>query len=354
MRTNPLATLSSLLLAVPAFGQAIALTNAGFESPVLADNGYVFGVPSWTTFGTAGVYNPAASAFPAEAPEGSNVAFLSCCFGPNPNSGSISQTLATNYAADKTYTLSVQSGRRLDDPGVLRAYRFIAALGNTTLASKVFNTTMPTLGTFRTDTMSWNVFADDAAVGHPITFRLQHVSGNGQLLVDDVQLSAAVLCVAVRTQPADAQACPSDPSDMSVTVGGVGPFTYTWQYEDPAATWNNLTSGGAGPSGASTVSFVSSNSNKTSTLRINAFHTGDDKNYRCVITTGCGDTATSDAANFAFCAVDYACDGFIDFNDYFDFVVAYQRGLSSADFNGDSIIDFFDYSDFLDAFVEGC
>lgn len=351
MKIAPLVTLA---IAAPALAQPIALTNAGFESPALADNGFVFGAPGWTSLGTCGVFNPPVTAFPSQAPEGANVGFLSCCFGPNPSSGSLGQTLATTYAADTTYTLTVESGTRLDDPGVLRQYRFVAATGNTVLKTTTFST-IPAAGTFRTDTMTWDVFSGDAAVGRPITFRLQHVSGNGQLLIDDVQLVASTLCVAVRTQPDEAPAaCPTEVSEVSCTVGGAGPFTFSWEYEDPAGVWNALTSGGSGPSGSSTVAFVTSNSGKTSTLRIFSFKSGDDKNYRCAISAGCGGSATSDTANFTFCAPDFACDGFIDFNDYLDFVLAFERGLPSADINGDTIVDFFDLIDFYDAFVEGC
>ena len=354
MKISPLVTLPALTLTAAALAQPIAITNAGFELPVLADNGYVFGAPSWTGFGTCGVYNPWVAAVPTEAPEGANVGFLSCCFGPSPNSGSLSQALATNYAADTTYTLTVQSGRRLDDPGNLAQYRFVAAASSTVVASKTF-TTVPTRGTFRTDTMEWNVFSGDAVVGRPITLRLQHVSGPGQLLVDDVQLSSAALCVAVRTQPVAAPAaCPTEVSEVACTVGGTGPFTFTWEYENPANTWNAMTSGGPGPGGTSTVSFVTSNGGKTSTLRIFSFKAADDKNYRCSITTTCGDSDVTTSTNFTFCPPDFACDGFIDFADYLDFILAFERGNPSADYNSDSIIDFFDLTDFLDAFIEGC
>jgi hypothetical protein len=352
MKIAPLVILSAL--AAPALAQPIALSNAGFELPVLADNGYVFGAPGWTSLGTSGVLNPAVAAFPGQAPEGANVGFLSCCFGPNPNSGSLAQTLATTYAADTTYTLSVQSGTRLDDPGLLRQYRFVAASGSTLLATKTF-TTIPTAGTFRTDTLAWNVFAGDAAVGRPITFRLLHVSGNGQLLVDDVQLVASALCVAVRTQPDPTpEACPTQVSEVACTVGGSGPFTFTWEYENPTGVWNALTSGGPGPSGTSTVAFTTTNAGKTSTLRIFNFKAADDKNYRLNVTTTCGGSAISDTANFTFCPPDYACDGFVDFADYLEFILDFERGLPSADFNSDSIVDFFDLIDFIDAFVEGC
>ena len=104
----------------------------------------------------------------------------------------------------------------------------------------------------------------------------------------------------------------------------------------------------------STVTFAVSGGGQTSTLNIIGFTSGDLKNYRLSVATGCGDSAISDAATFSYCGVDYACDGFIDFNDYLAYIIAYEAGEAGADFNGDAFVDFFDYSDFLAAFVEGC
>ncbi len=334
-------------------GQVIALTNAGFESPVLGDNGFVWGAPGWVRQGAAGVFNPSTAAYPGEAPAGSNVGFLTCCTGPFPSAGNLSQTLATTYTADTMYTLAAQSGVRLDDTLTLTQYRFVGSNGNTVLGSKSFST-MPARGTFRADSLTWDVFAGDTAVGRPITIRLQHVAGPGQLNVDEVTLTGSPICVRVRTQPEDGVACPGENAEMSCRVGGTGPFTFTWQYENPAATWNSLTSGGLGASGLSSVIFQTSTDGKTSTLKIVGFGPGDVKNYRLLITTGCGDTATSDAATFEYCNVDYACDGFIDFLDFFAFVIAYEAGTPGADFDGNGFIDFFDFSDFLDAFETGC
>jgi hypothetical protein len=72
------------------------------------------------------------------------------------------------------------------------------------------------------------------------------------------------------------------------------------------------------------------------------------------VTTTCGDSEISDPATFEYCAVDYACDGFIDFNDLIAYVVAFEAGSPGADFDGNGFVDFFDLSDFFDAFDEGC
>ena len=333
--------------------QVIPLANSGFETQVLGDNGFAWSATGWTRQGAAGAFNPTTSAYPGEAPAGSNVGFLTCCSGPFPSSGNLSQTLATTYTADTMYTLATQSGVRLDDPLVLNQYRFIGSWGNNVLGTKSF-TTMPTRGTFRADELTWDVFAGDTAVGRPITVRLQHVSGPGQLNVDEVTLTGTPICVRVRTQPTDRTACPGLNAELSCRVGGTGPFTFTWQYENPAATWNSLTSGGAGASGLSSVIFQTSTDGKTSTLKIIGFGPGDLKNYRLLVTTTCGGTATSDAATFEYCAVDYACDGFIDFQDFNAFIIAYEVGSPGADFDGNGFLDFFDFSDFIDAFEAGC
>jgi hypothetical protein len=336
-----------------AVAQPITVNNPGFESPVLGENGFTFGIPSWTVTGAAGVFNPTGASYAGQAPEGSNIAFLTCCTGPNPNSGVASQTLAAVYAADTTYTLTVRSGIRLDDPNRVANYRLVGANGNTALASQIF-TAMPTRGTFRLDTLEWDVAAGEAAIGRPITIRLLHGGGAGQWNVDDVSLVATPLCVRIRTQPEDAQACTTGQSRLSATVSGTGPFTFTWQFENPSGTWNTMTSGGSGPSGSSQVVFSTSPDGKTSTLTLLGFNTGDDKNYRLSVATGCGDSAESESASFFLCAPDYVCDGFLDFLDFFAFVQAFELGTPGADFNGDGFSDFFDVDDYIAAFETGC
>jgi uncharacterized membrane protein len=47
-------------------------------------------------------------------------------------------------------------------------------------------------------------------------------------------------------------------------------------------------------------------------------------------------------------------DGFVDFFDFDDFVLAFESGDPAADFNRDSLTDFFDFDDFIFAFENGC
>jgi hypothetical protein len=47
-------------------------------------------------------------------------------------------------------------------------------------------------------------------------------------------------------------------------------------------------------------------------------------------------------------------DGFLDFFDYDDYVLAFETGTGNADFNGDGFTDFFDYDDYVLAFETGC
>jgi glycerophosphoryl diester phosphodiesterase len=54
------------------------------------------------------------------------------------------------------------------------------------------------------------------------------------------------------------------------------------------------------------------------------------------------------------CPADFNADGFTDFFDFDDFVLAFESGQPTADFNADGFVDFFDFDDFVAAFEEGC
>jgi hypothetical protein len=62
------------------------------------------------------------------------------------------------------------------------------------------------------------------------------------------------------------------------------------------------------------------------------------------------ETASADIT----CPADFNNDGFVDFFDYDDFVLAYETGTPNADVNGDGFIDFFDYDDYVLAYEVGC
>ena len=54
------------------------------------------------------------------------------------------------------------------------------------------------------------------------------------------------------------------------------------------------------------------------------------------------------------CRADFNADGFLDFADFDDFVVAFEAGSINTDFNGDGFLDFSDFDDFIAAFEAGC
>jgi hypothetical protein len=54
------------------------------------------------------------------------------------------------------------------------------------------------------------------------------------------------------------------------------------------------------------------------------------------------------------CPADFNRDGFVDFFDADDFVLAFESGDPRGDFNDDGFIDFFDFDDFVLAFETGC
>ena len=54
------------------------------------------------------------------------------------------------------------------------------------------------------------------------------------------------------------------------------------------------------------------------------------------------------------CPADVNLDGFIDFYDFHDFVVAFETGTPQADVNRDGFIDYYDFDDFMTSFETGC
>ena len=54
------------------------------------------------------------------------------------------------------------------------------------------------------------------------------------------------------------------------------------------------------------------------------------------------------------CDADFNADGFLDFTDFDEFVVAFEAGEASSDFNADGFIDFTDFDAFVAAFELGC
>lgn len=76
--------------------------------------------------------------------------------------------------------------------------------------------------------------------------------------------------------------------------------------------------------------------------------------YDCVVTGLCNRTVISNPATITMCVSDFNCDGFLTFEDFDDFVAAFEAGQASADFNNDGFLEFIDFDDFVVAFEAGC
>jgi len=56
----------------------------------------------------------------------------------------------------------------------------------------------------------------------------------------------------------------------------------------------------------------------------------------------------------AGCPADFNSDGFLTFEDFDDFVAAFNSGQATSDFNNDGFITFEDFDAFVAAFSAGC
>ena len=54
------------------------------------------------------------------------------------------------------------------------------------------------------------------------------------------------------------------------------------------------------------------------------------------------------------CPADFDCSGFVDFDDFNAFVIAFEAGADNADFDGSGFVDFDDFNAFVVAFEAGC
>ena len=182
------------------WGATIAVTNAGFEIPTLADGSIELNFTSagsgWTpnNTGVAGIWNPPTSAYPSEAPEGQNVSFV------NGNGNFIVQNLNAFVSADLTYTLQVDVGKRLDLPGTDWSYSVDLIIANTSGPSGIlaqdFGLLSPNPGQFLTSTVTYTAPSTGTVLGSQLAIRLRNWDTE-QVNFDNVRLTAVPLPAAV-------------------------------------------------------------------------------------------------------------------------------------------------------------
>ncbi len=172
------------------------IVNAGFEDPVFADGDYSSSDPGWTEIngagGSAGIWNPGATTdiwygYSGIAPEGDNVAWVY----PDPNQESgLAQVLTETFAADTTYTLTVQVGNNSYYDWL--GYKVQLLAGGTVIAEDDSGIE-PADDDFALSTVPYTYDAGDAAlVGQPLEIRLlaASVGPDVETDFDDVVLTA--------------------------------------------------------------------------------------------------------------------------------------------------------------------
>ncbi len=201
----------------PAPGIAVEIANAGFESPLLSEGGWVITTPGWAGVGAAGVMNPPATLFPAEAPEGHNVASM--------NGGVLEQTLSELVQAGAYYQLSAKFGQRLDQPPA--SYNLQLATGSTVVTETgILSTAGP--GTWATANLSYQPAASSAEVGKPLKVRLVWVSG-GQLNIDDVKIikKTSAVPLGIERRPLPTASLGVAYTQFLAASGGVPPYRWS-------------------------------------------------------------------------------------------------------------------------------
>lgn len=206
----------------------IAVTNPGFESPVLAAGTFNTTVlpTGWSAYGYVdvfagrdlGVLNPETTVLYAEpVPEGSNVGVVFLLTG-GPTESGLQQTLTETLQVGMTYTLSVQVGNIAPDGGPFNfagfpGYRVDLMAGDLVIAFDN-NTLLPGEGRFLQSTVTAAIGASHPAAGQPLGIRLVSLDGPTGIEVnfDDVRLEAV--------------AVPEPASTTALVAGGLVAFAW--------------------------------------------------------------------------------------------------------------------------------
>lgn len=172
-------TLGVLALPVAVYAAPITLTNASFESVVLADGASVNSTPGWTRIGTS-TLNPTAAQLVAEAYDGQNVALFT-------GGELLTQTVGTiEYG---TYTLTAAIGNPLGFP--LGGLGLSLRRGTTFLQQTSSSLVTPADGMYSLLTVIYTVTSSNLNgdfFGENLNI-LALSSGSGtQVVLDDVRL----------------------------------------------------------------------------------------------------------------------------------------------------------------------
>ncbi len=226
----------------------VPITNPGFENPVQATEGaYTDSIIGWSVVngGGIGVWNVETADFPAQAPEGANVAYIYSATAIQ-GFGQVLSDPTGLLQAGASYSLTVKVGNSASYTG-FPGYQ-VQLLAGTTVLAQDDNSSPPGEGLFVTSTVSYTYNpAHSELVGLPLEIRLLSKglqTGENEMEFDDVKLSAtladpvakpggpyAVLSIGSLSLNGSASA-PSDGSSISL---------YEWDLNDDGLFTENVT-----------------------------------------------------------------------------------------------------------------
>ncbi len=183
-----------------------------------------------------------------------------------------------------------------------------------------------------------SVTAQDAG-----TYRCVLSNSCGTATSRDATLTVSSGCVApqVTSDPSDTSNCPGGSVTFTVGASGSGTLHYEW-HRNGATLSNGQVPGFADISGAGTP-----------TLKLKGVHGADVGLYECEVGNDCGEQTSASGA-LAVCGADFDCSGFVDTDDFDEFVQAFEAGTDDADFDSSGFVDTDDFDAFVLAFEAGC
>jgi hypothetical protein len=92
----------------------------------------------------------------------------------------------------------------------------------------------------------------------------------------------------------------------------------------------------------------------TRTLGIDNSTCGDSGEYDCLVSDACGSFPSDGALLTVNTPADFNGDGFLTFEDFDDYVAAFEAGDAGADFNQDGFLTFEDFDSYVLTFESGC
>lgn len=169
------------------WAQVISVSNPGFENPSISLCSFGSAATGWNATSDAalwrcGMFGQCLNSYRFGAPEGQQIAYI--------NSGTLSQTLSANLAANTQYTLRVKVGRRFDCCQSSGLDYTVQLRAGTALLAQDAGSIVITSGTYRMATVRFSTGSTHPNLGQALQIRLAQGTG-GQANFDDVQLTAA-------------------------------------------------------------------------------------------------------------------------------------------------------------------